>query len=349
MPASPGAPAGRLLRGGVRGLGIAALVAFVVATASGTFFGARFLAEVRAPVLLVGALVAAPALAVLVLAARARGVAWRWLAFGVAWGLFAAAWISLTFEAALEPLTVVIGSVAAPLGSEVALAAPGAVIAPVVEEPAKLIGVLVVLIAARRAGVRLTAAVGAAVGGVVGLAFGLSEGSHRIATIVLERGFVDLDGVFRIDWELIGIITQLQLIAKLFAFGFTNHALFTAIAGVGLVTLLGGRWRASLGWFAVALLAHALLNSVGVAIGERVFPAVNGSASIAVDPAARLWAFVAAWVAAAAGFLVAEGWAAVLLVRRLRREGRAPDPATAAALVTPSPAVTAPPPIASAE
>jgi hypothetical protein len=301
---------------------IGILIAFIAATANGTLVSRLHLMDVRLPVLAVGAFVSAPGWIILVLAARGRGAPWGWLGFAAAWGVFAATWLASTAESLLQPLYAGIATAVASLGRTVVEAAPSAVIAPVAEEPAKLLGVWIVLLAARRAGARPTAALGAAIGGLVGLWFGLGEAAHHLGEFVGDLGAFDLSGRFIVDWDLVGRVAELQLVTKLFLAGLTNHALFSALAGAGLALLFQGRLGVAIGCFVAALAAHALQNSVGVTLGEGLLdgllagPGPLGPGDIPL--------MLAGWLAAFGAFLVAEGWAAVLVVYFLRLEERRP-------------------------
>ena len=293
----------------------AAFFLFLLFTAQATLISRLHFWDVRLQMLLGAALIAMPGWLFLVLSARARGASWRWLVVAAAWGAFAAAWLSFTGEAILEPLSSLMTSALEPLGQTIVRAST--VVAPIVEEPAKAAGVLIVLAGVRRAGVPVTVALGAAIGGLVGLAFSLAEVSHHLGEVVANIGYVDLSGKFIVDWDLIWQVAQIQLGIKLFLLGLTNHALFSALAGVGVVMAMRGRRRAAVGWFLAALLSHGLLNSIGVSVGEWLFDSLRGR-PVAGQP--RLVpVLVAAWLAAAATFLVAEAWAAAILVRRLRR------------------------------
>lgn len=299
-----------------RAVATALLVAFLAFTAQASLLSQRHLLDARLSVLLAAALLAAPAGLLLALAARARGAGTGWLMVAVAWGAFAAAWLSFAGEATAGSIWEPISTALVPFGAGVVREAPFAVVAPIIEEPAKAAGVAIVLTAIRQARASLGVAMGAAVGGLVGLSFGVAEMSHRIGELVNELGYIDLSGAFVVDWGLIRGVTELQFIQRFALGGLTNHTLFSALAGVGIVLALQGRWRAASGWMVASLLAHGLHNSIGVSIGESVFGELAGdprSGRPAVLPGP-----VAAWLAAAVSFLVAEAWAALLLVRRLR-------------------------------
>jgi len=87
--------------------------------------------------------------------------------------------------------------------------------------------------------------------------------------------------------------------------------------------LLQGRRGVAIGCFLAALAAHALLNSVGVILGEWLLNGLLAGPGPFGPGAIPL--VVAAWLAALGAFLVAEGWAAVLFVYFLRLEERRPS------------------------
>jgi RsiW-degrading membrane proteinase PrsW (M82 family) len=291
------------------------LVAFLVLTAQATLITHQHFLDVRLPILLVGVLASAPAWLILVLAARTRGASLRWLAVAAAWGAFASAFLAFVGEDALAPLARDLMEALKPFGQDVAGAVPGTLVAPIIEEPAKAIGTLIALAGVRRAA-PVGPALGAAVGGLVGLAFGIAESSHYIGEVVENVGYFDLSGVFVIDWNSVWYLAELQLVQRLFLLGLTNHALFSALAGVAIVLLLRRRWLAAFGWFLTAIAVHGLYNAIGVRVADWVFRTLvarPGEQSGLVPDA------VAAWLAAASQFTVAEAWAAVLLVRKLKR------------------------------
>ena len=307
---SPATWVGRAIRAAV-------LIAIVVATATGTLVSAMHFGDVRLPMFGIAVLVSSPGWVLLGLAARARGAPWPWLGFAFAWGAFAAAWLASPVEVIVAPLSVDIARAFEVFGPTAAEAAPSAVVAPLVEEPAKLLGTWIVFSAARRAGAAPSVALGAAIGGLVGIGFGVAEVAHHLGFIVGELGYIDLSGEFVVEWPLIQLIAQQQLLHKFFLVGLTNHALFSALAGAGLVLFAQRRRRLAVACFVAALAAHALLNSVGVQVTQ-----VLGEALVELfgplQPGA-ISSMLAGWLVALAAFVVAEGWAAVLLVRILRR------------------------------
>ncbi|HJP89371.1 MAG TPA: PrsW family glutamic-type intramembrane protease [Candidatus Limnocylindrales bacterium] len=329
------APAGgessrRADRAATRAIAWIVLVAFIVATANAILFSHQHLLDVRLPMLGLGTLLSSPGWLLLLLAARNRGAPWRWLAVAIAWGLFVAAFLAYIAEDRLQPLMADIGRALMPLGERVAYLGPAAIIAPIVEEPAKAIGVLIVLLAIRRAGTMLTLGLGAALGALTGLAFSLAEISLRMGEMVANVGYIDLDGVFRIDWDNIWNAEQLQLVNRLFLFGLSDHALNSALAGVGLVQLLRGQRGSALGWFVAALACHALINSIGLTVGGWAFDTAMGVLAGPSGGTAAL--LVAGWLAAVAGFLIGQAWAAIVLRRGTRRTSlpvrASPEPAS---------------------
>jgi hypothetical protein len=309
------ASAGRLLRAVI-------LIALVVGAAFGTLVSRLHFADVRLPVLGIAVLASSPGWVLLALAARARGAPWAWLAFAVAWGAFPAVWIALVASGILEPVAVEISRAVAMMGPAVTEAAPSVVLPPLVEEPAKLAGVWIAFAAARRARAVPSVALGAAIGGLVGLGFGVAEAAHHLGLIVSELGFIDVDGAFVIDWGLIQRIAEQEFARRFFLAGLTNHAVFSALAGAGLALFALRRRRLALLCFVVALAAHGAGNAVGGPISTRLMELfLLGDGPI---PSGVVPLLVAGWLSALGSFIVAEGWAALILVRILRREGHRP-------------------------
>ena len=289
----------------------------VVFTANGTLVSTLHFADVRLPMFGIAVLVTSPGWVLLGLAARARGAPWPWLAFAFAWGAFVAAGLASIIEGMAAPLSVDIARTFEFLGRTAAEAAPSAVVAPLVEEPAKLLGIWIVFSAACRAGAVPSVALGAAIGGLVGIGFGVAEVAHHLGVIVSELGHIDLSGEFMVDWPLVQLIAQQQLLHKFFLVGLTNHALFSALAGAGLALFAQRRRGLAVACFVASLAAHALLNSVGVQVTQVLGEALVGLFG-PLEPGA-IPSMLAGWLVALAAFVVAEGWAAVLLVRILRR------------------------------
>jgi hypothetical protein len=300
-----------------RALRASILVLILVSTAWGTLVAPLHAWDVRLPIFAIAILATSPGWVLLLLAARGRGASWPWLAFALAWGASAAVWIALTGERLMEQVSVEIARAVHFLGPTVVEAAPSTVVAPIVEEPAKLLGIWIGFAATRRAGAAPSVALGAAIGGLVGIGFGVAEVAHHLGVIVSELGHIDLAGEFMVDWSLIQLIAQQQLLHKFFLAGLTNHALFSALAGAGLALFAQRRRGLAVACFVAALAAHALLNSVGVQVTQ-----VLGEALVEqfgpLQPGA-IPSMLAGWLVALAAFVVAEGWAAVLLVWILRR------------------------------
>ncbi|MCI0584692.1 MAG: PrsW family glutamic-type intramembrane protease [Chloroflexi bacterium] len=303
---------------------VAILVVFVALTGYGTLISGRHITDYRLLAVAIAVLVTAPGWLLLAFAARARGAPWAWLAFTAGWGATAAIWLSLLAGIVLEPVTVAIGRAAESLGTPLAEAVARVGLAPLVEEPAKLLGAWIAFAAARRSGTAVTVGLGAAIGAVVGLAFGIGEAAHRIALVIGDIGFVDLGGIFVIDRALVQAIFEQEMVHRFFAFGLANHALFSGLAGAGLALLFLRRRRLAAACFVAALVAHAAANAVGGPISASIFEALV----LGVGPIARgaVPALLAGWLAAAGAFIVSEGWAAVLLIRILRGRGSRAEP-----------------------
>ena len=288
-------------------VGLAAYATLVVGSYS--FSPAR---ETRQVVAALAILVTVPGWLILALAGRARGAPWAWLAFAVAWGAFPAVWLALTAYGLVDPVE---------LGRATETLDPGVVNlleAPLIEEPAKLLGAWIALAAVRRHGATLSAALGAAIGGLVGIAFGIAEVAHRIAGIVGELGVTDVSGVFVIDWRTVSQITELEFARRFVLAGLTNHALFSALAGAGLALLLLGRRRLAVACILGALGGHAVSNAFAGPISGGVLESLlQGVGPIA---GGAVPVMLAGWLASLCAFLITEGWAAVLLVRVLRRQ-----------------------------
>ena len=294
-------------------VGLAAYATFVVGSYS--FFPAR---ETRQVVAALAILVTVPGWLILALAARARGAPWAWLGFAVAWGAFPAVWLALTAYGLVDPVE---------LGRATERLDPGVaniVAAPLIEEPAKLLGAWIVLAAVRRHGATLSAALGAAIGGLVGIAFGIAEVAHRIAAIVGELGVTNLSGVFEIDWLTVSQLTELEFARRFVLAGLTNHALFSALAGAGLALLLMRRRGIALACLLGAIGGHAVSNAFSGAIMGGVLDGVLRAAGPSAGGVVPL--MLAGWVASLSTFLVTEGWAALLLITVVRRRAATTEP-----------------------
>lgn len=298
-------------------LRVAVLIVFS-ALATWSLLLTQHLLDVRIPVFVLGALVASPGWVILALAARNRGVPGWWLLSGVLWAIGPAIWLSIIGHGWLTELLIGPTRAAPPLGSFLAVW-----VAPVGEETAKLVGILVVLGAARRAGARRSIALGAAIGGFIGLWFAIGEVAHHMVALVSDAGYWDLDGTFVIDPMLVRLSLETELANRFFLFGLTNHALYSALAGVAAVRMSKGTRLAGGLWFLAALAGHAAANGLGAPLGAALYASLID----VIQPvlAGDLGFVVAIGLASAIAFVVVDGWAAVLLVRALRRD---PGPGT---------------------
>jgi hypothetical protein len=302
--------AGRAARGAilVAFVGLTAYATFVVGSYS--FYPAR---EVRQAVAALAILTTVPGWLILALAARARGAPWTWLAFALAWGAFAAVWLALFAFGLVDP--VELGRPTVTLEPRVS----SIVAAPLIEEPAKLLGAWVALAAARRHGAAISAALGAAIGGLVGIAFGIAEVAHRIAAIVGELGVTNVSGVFEIDWRTVAQITEFEFARRFALAGLTNHALFSALAGAGLALFLTNRRRLALACFVGAIAGHAVTN----AFAGQIMATVIDTLLLGIGPLPRaaIPLMLAGWLASLSAMLITEGWAALLVAGVIRRSG----------------------------
>lgn len=269
--------------------------------------------DVRLPVLLLSALVASPGWVILGLAVRSRGAPGWWLVFGILWAIGPAAWLSNIGDGRLTEWA-----------TELTLAAPtigrflGEWVAPVVEETAKLLGILVVLGGIRRAGARRSIALGAAIGGFIGIWFAIGEVAHHQVALVNELGYQDLDGSFVIDPVLVRLSLEAELAHRFFFLGLTNHALFSALAGVAAVRMSQGMRAKGVLWFFAAMTAHAAYNG----LGAPLFGLLDGPLLALLTPVKTgdIGFVIAIGLSAAIAFVVVNGWAAALLIRALRRK-----------------------------
>ena len=292
------------------------------------------LVDVRLPVFVLGALVASPGWVILGLAARNRGTPGWWLTFGVLWAVGPAAWLSNIGEGRLTELATGLSLTAPALHG---FAADW--IAPVVEETAKLLGILVVLGAAWRAGTRRSIALGAAIGGFIGLWFAIGEVAQHMVAIVNNVGYQDLDGTFVIDPTFVRLSLEAELANRFFFLGLTNHALFSALAGVAAVRASQGMRATGVLWFLVAVTAHAAYNG----LGAPLVVALHAPLIALTQPhqTGDLGFMIAVGLAGAIAFVVVNGWAAVLLIRALRR-GPEPGATGAGGRPTSTSALTSP-------
>jgi hypothetical protein len=134
--------------------------------------------------------------------------------------------------------------------------------------------------------------------------------------IVGELGVTDVSGVFVIDWRTVSQITELEFARRFVLAGLTNHALFSALAGAGLALLLVGRRRLALACLLAALGGHSVSNAVAGPIIAGVLDTVLQNVNQVTVEGVPL--MLAGWLAGLSAFLVAEGWAALLLLRAVR-------------------------------
>jgi RsiW-degrading membrane proteinase PrsW (M82 family) len=171
-----------------------------------------------------------------------------------------------------------------------------ALVAPVVEEGAKGIGVLLLLFFLHAEFDNLRD--GIIYGALVGLGFNIAE-----VALYVMKGFIDT-----------GVAPYGDQFAARFVFlGINGHLLWSALCGAGIgiarQTRNGClRWLAPVGGYLVAALGHALNNSVGVFVIGLVLLAMGydlGS-DLSVSPGAM-------WGAAAVMNVFVEGFAYILL------------------------------------
>jgi RsiW-degrading membrane proteinase PrsW (M82 family) len=167
-------------------------------------------------------------------------------AAGFAWGALAA-----TFWLALAANQALLGLLAKTLGQSFAYDWGAALVAPVVEEPAKASGVVLLLALAPRL-VR-TARDGLVVGAFVGLGFQIAED----VTSAYNQAVVRF-GAHQ-------AVAVLQVLVIRGITGIVSHTLFSALCGLGLVWLLGRpgeqrRPERGLAFVGAALLFHGLCD-----------------------------------------------------------------------------------------
>lgn len=173
----------------------------------------------------------------------------RLLAVGFAWGGVVATAAAIPANAAVEDLLAKLGSPA------LAGSWGPALVAPTVEEPLKLLGVIVVALVAR--GQINSLVDGFVYGAVVGLGFQVVENVLYAANEVADLG----------DGDRVGPVIG-TFVARGFLAGLWSHTLFTALAGAGVAYALVRRARsypARLGMALLGLLGawvcHAFWNS----------------------------------------------------------------------------------------
>jgi RsiW-degrading membrane proteinase PrsW (M82 family) len=172
-----------------------------------------------------------------------------------------------------------------------------ALVAPVVEEAAKGIGLLILLffLHAELDNVRD----GIIYGGLVGLGFNIAE-----VALYVMKGYIDS-----------GVAPFGEQFAARFVFlGFNGHLLWAALcgAGVGLARQTRNgclRWAAPVAGYLVAVLGHALNNSVGVFMIGLALIAMGYD--LAANPAVPAFAM---WVAAVIMNVLVAGFAYLLLL-----------------------------------
>ena len=149
---------------------------------------------------------------------------------------------------------------------------------------------------------------GAVVGAIVGLGFEVVE--------LVEHVHLDVSqwSAAAVTVENVRAVIAVEVAGKFYLLGFTGHALFSALVGLGLVSLLTRPRLATLGWIGAGLLAHAAANGPGAFLVDRGLRWLVSTG--AVVPAHPELAIAAV---SAGAFAVAWGWAAVLLARRLRQ------------------------------
>src|SRR6266508_3085876 len=175
------------------------------------------------------------------------------------------AWGALVAIAAAVPGNAALNSLVAKLGSPEFAATWGpALVAPVVEEPLKLLGVVVVALLATE---QINSVVdGFVYGAVAGLGFQVIENVLYAANAVAAAGLGDRPGP---------VLTT--LFARGFVAGLWSHTLFSALAGagVGYAVVRHERSRPTRAAFAAvcllgALVCHGLWNSPLIAEGLRL-------------------------------------------------------------------------------
>jgi RsiW-degrading membrane proteinase PrsW (M82 family) len=181
-----------------------------------------------------------------------------------------------------------------------------ALVAPVVEETAKGLALLVLFWYFRAEFDNLRD--GIIYGALVGLGFNIAE-----TALYVMKGYVET------DVAPLGV----QLSVRFAFLGFNGHLLFSALvgAGLGISRQTPRRWlriAAPVTGYALAVFAHALGNSVGVIVFALLLTGmgVDLEASFAALPVGSVW--LASVVAA----LLVEGWAYLLLLALLALSAR---------------------------
>lgn len=225
-----------------------------------------------------------------------------WFMYGLAllWGGLIASGIALEINTAASSASGFLGT---------------ALVAPIVEETAKGLGLIVLLVALRSEfdGPRD----GFIYGALIGLGFNWLESSVYIAGGFTESGAA--------PWGF-------QLATRFALLGFSGHALYTGITGtfVGFSLIQRGTLRRivlPLAGLALAILSHMLWNTLGAALAA-ITASLLGGAVLASDAIAAVSAnplsipFWLAWPANAAAVLVANCIGLLAVGLGLRRSGR---------------------------
>ena len=171
-----------------------------------------------------------------------------------------------------------------------------AVIAPIVEEGAKGIAVLVLLFLLRAEFDNLRD--GIIYGALVGVGFNIAE-----VALYVMKGYIDT-----------GIAPFGEQFAARFVFlGFNGHMLWSALcgAGIGIARQTANRalrWFAPIGGYLLAAFSHALWNSVGVFLIALILVGMGHELGKEAIPPFSMW------VASSVTNLVVEGFAYLVLV-----------------------------------
>lgn len=186
-------------------------------------------------------------------------------------------------------------------GSEEAAGVAGLVtailIAPPVEETAKGVALLILFWFLRAEFDNLRD--GLIYGALVGLGFNIAETALYVMQGYLEHGTAPLAPQVAVRFVLLGL---------------NGHLIFSALvgAGLGLARQTPRRWLrivAPLTGYLLAVLAHALANSAGVAVFAALLPTstdeITDFASLPLG---------SVWLAAAISDLLVEGWVYVVLL-----------------------------------
>lgn len=181
---------------------------------------------------------------------------------------------------------------------QIAALLTAALVAPPVEEAAKGLALLVLVWVFRAEFDNLRD--GLIYGALVGLGFNIAETALYVMQGYVETGVAPLGP---------------QLAARFVFLGLNGHLVFSALfgAGIGLARQTARRWLrvvAPLTGYFLAMLAHALANSVGVIVFSLALTGlgVDTAGDFAALPAPAVWA------ASAIADLLVDGWAYVILL-----------------------------------